>query len=261
MSKLPRIIRRGIPVLLLGCSIGAVLAYADSPAPVTNGPQLVGTPVTSSGLTNRLTLPTITVDPGETLLTCTKAPGTASVPVTDNQRNVWKEIASVASGSNDNIHISMAMTPATGLTNVSVNDGNCPQCYAASILIKLTNVHAITTATGNPYSTPASDAMQVTNGPVTLTSAKNRLMLACSEIEWAPNTNLSFGAWPYVDDGSGSGTDPGLVATTFVQSPNSKYTGVTLNAAVQAVTTAGTFEIDLPFSPTGNQAGGLVVLE
>jgi hypothetical protein len=261
MRNLRLIVRRGIPALLLGCSISAVLAYADSPAPVVNGPQLVGTPVTSSGITNHLTLPTINVDPGETLMTCTKAPGTVSVPVTDNRGNVWKEITPVASGSSNSVHISLAMTPSTGLTNVSVNDGNCPQCYAASILMKLTNVHAVTTATGNPYSTPASDAMQVTNGPVTLTSAKARLMLACSEIEWAPNTNLSFGAWPYTDDGTGSGTDPGLVATTFVQSPNSKYTGVTLNAAVQAVATAGTFEIDLPFSPTGNQAGGLVVLE
>jgi hypothetical protein len=144
---------------------------------------------------------------------------------------------------------------------VYVNDGNCPQCYAASILLKLTNVHAVTTAMGNPYTTPASNAMQVTNGPVTLTTAKARLLLACSEIESAPNTNLSFAAWPYADDSSNTGDDPGLVATTFVQSPNSSYTGLTLNAAVQAVNSAGTFEIDLPFSPAGNQAGGLVVLE
>jgi hypothetical protein len=261
MSNLRSIIRRGTPVLLLACGISPLIAYSDPPASVANGPQLVGTPVASSGISNRLTLPTITVNPGEALVTCTKAPGTVSVPVTDDHGNVWKEIQPVASGSSNSIHISLALTPSTGLTTVRVNDGNCPQCYAASILMKLTNVHAITTATGNPYSTPASDAMQVTNGPITLNSAKARLMLACSEIEWAPNTNLSFGAWPYTDDGADSGSDPGLVATTFVQSPNSKYTGLTLNATVEAVTTAGTFEIDLPFSPAGNQAGGLVVLE
>src|SRR5271156_6630900 len=128
MSKSRLIIRRGIPGLLLGFSIGAVLAYADSPAPVLNGPQLVGTPVTSSGITDRLTLPTINVDQGETLITCTKAPSTVSVPVTDNHGNVWKEITPVATGSGNNIHVSMALTPSTGLTNVSINDGNCPQC-------------------------------------------------------------------------------------------------------------------------------------
>lgn len=255
-----RLIIGGIVVLLLASGIGALIAFADPSTPAVEGPQIVGMPVTSSGITNRLTLPTINVNPGKELLTCTKAPGTVSVPVSDDHDNVWQEITSVATGSANSIHVSLALAPSAGLTNVNVNDGNCPQCYAASILMKLANVHAVTTAIGNPYTTPSSSAMQVTNGPVTMTTAKARLLLACSEVESAPNTNLSFGAWPSADDSSDSGF-PGEVATTFVQSPNSSYTGVALNAAVQAISSTGTFEIDLPFSPAGNQAGSLVVLE
>ncbi len=256
-----RLLIGGVVAGVLGCGLGALMVYADSLAPVVVGPHLVGTAVTSSGLTNRLTLPTIEVDPGEELLTCTKAPGTVSVPVTDDQGNAWHEISSVASGSSDSIHVSLALTPSAGLTNVRVNDGNCPGCYAASILMKLSNVHAVTTAVGNPYTMPPLDMVQVTNGPVTLTTAKARLLVACSEIEWAPNTNLSLGAWPYTDASTGTGDLPGDVATAFVQAPNASYTGLTLKAAAQSINTAGTFEIDLPFSPAGSQAGGLVVLE
>jgi hypothetical protein len=122
MGNVQLLIGGAIFASLFGAGIGSLVAHSDSPAPVVRGPQLVGTPVTSSGLRNQLALPTINVDPGEALMICTKAPSPVSVPVTDDQSNAWQEITSVASGSSNSIHVSLAMTPLAGLTNVHVKD-------------------------------------------------------------------------------------------------------------------------------------------
>jgi len=47
----------------------------------------------------------------------------------------------------------------------------------------LENAHGVDADASNPWET----APKVTNGPVTLKGAKNRLLLACSEIESAEN--------------------------------------------------------------------------
>jgi hypothetical protein len=168
----------------LVCVTATLNSMRAGQSPLKEGPQLAGIPVAAATVGPSNLLPNIFVaDPNtQSLALCVKSPG-VPLQVIDNQNNVWVDDQKVANESLNSIHIAFAWHPAAGSTAVTETTGACTTCYNEAILMLLENAHGVDADASNPWET----APKVTNGPVTLKGAKNRLLLACSEIESAEN--------------------------------------------------------------------------